>query len=286
MNQFYLENKYLLSFLLLDFNRPFELQEVIKSIKKHVKFNPQIIVNSNGGKQDYVIDLYNQKHIHKLILNREGNGAGYGSSELFRYCNTDFAFYIESDQVFVRDFTIEDLNAFKDKVTYDPQCKIVNPVGRATNGEFTQRAFFCNTLWYNDIIKDAENGGPGPYKNRNTNENFLQNYLKNNNLTQYIEDQPLVVDLGCYSVNESPDGSKWVHRTDSKQLWLLKGPVVEKYVYPNNFSENEWKQLLETQVWPDGQIPENDRNSSFVHWRFHPDFEKNYIEYLRKSFNE
>jgi hypothetical protein len=287
MNKNYLENKHLLSFLILDFNRPFELQEVIKSIKKHVKFDHQIILNSNGGKQDYAIDLYNQKYINKLILNNEGNGAGYGVSELFRYCNTDWAFYMESDQIFVRDFTIEDLNAYIDLINYHDPVKFVNPVGMATGGKFTLRSFFTNTNFFNEIMKEAPNNGPGPYFNRSedTNESFIQNWLTTNNKLSYVEQQALVVDLGRFSVNQIADGSVWLHTTDTKQLWLLKGPVKEKNTRYPNFTDEEWNKVLETQTWPDGQIPEKEKFSSFKHWNFNPEFEKNYIEYLKKAFS-
>jgi hypothetical protein len=257
-----LENKYDLSFLLLDYNRPNELNMVLNSIKSHVKLNYQIIVHANGGEQNYHIDLYKNNLITKLILNKENNGAGFGSIDLFNYCNTDYAFYIEGDQTFIRDFTKEELNLWKSKIEKD-NYEFISPIGNATQGEFSQRAFFTKTLFYRQLSLNMPCGGPGPYCEKNTNENFTQKYLLNTNKL-YNVNPPLCTDMGCFSRCINPDKSEWLHRTDTKQHWLIKGPVKEKYVYPQ-FNEEEWEKILNQQEW-NGEIPEKLKTCSFVYW--------------------
>jgi hypothetical protein len=56
-----------------------------------------------------------------------------------------------------------------------------------------------------------------------------------------------------------------MHYPDTKQLWLINGPVKERYVYPK-FSDREWEYVLGTQSWPPGEIPENEKKDSFHVW--------------------
>lgn len=258
-----LENKYDVSFLILDYNRPNELNMVLKSIKDHVKLNYQIIIHANGGQQNYHYELYSKGLIDKLILNKHNNGAGFGSIDLFNYSNTDYSFYIEGDQTFLRDFTKEELLNWKNKIEVEGY-EFISPIGHATQGEFSQRAFFTNTLFYRKLSLEMPCGGPGPYCDRNTNENFTQKYLKDTNKLLNIN-PPLCTDMGCFSRCINPDGSEWLHRTDTKNHWLVKGPVKEKYVYPQ-FNESEWEEVLANQKW-EGKIPEKLKSCSFVYWQ-------------------
>jgi hypothetical protein len=257
-----LENKYDLSFLILDYNRPNELMMVLDSIKKRVKLNYQIILHANGGEQEYHYNLYIKGLINKLILNKENNGAGFGVVDLFNYCNTDYGFYIEGDQVFLRDFTKEEHDQWKYKIENEGY-EFISPIGMATQGEFSQRAFFTSTLLYRKLSLEMPCGGPGPYCEKNTNENFIQKYLKNTNKLLNIK-TPLCMDMGCFSRCINPDKSEWLHRTDTKEHWLVKGPVLRKYVYPQ-FNDIEWEQVLKNQKW-DGGIPEKLKSSSFIYW--------------------
>jgi len=257
-----LENKYDFSFLILDYNRPNELRMVLESIKNRVKLKYQIIVHANGGEQNYHYEMYKNKEFDKLILNRENNGAGFGSVDLFNYCNTEYAFYIEGDQTFLRDFTREEFNNWKNKIENEGY-EFISPIGEATQGEFSQRAFFTKTLSYRKLSLEMPCGGPGPYSDRNTNENFTQNYLKNTN--KLFNTRPaLCTDMGCFSRCINPDGSEWLHRTDTKHHWLVKGPIKEKYVYPQ-FNDQEWEEVLKDQKW-EGKIPEKLKSCSFVYW--------------------
>lgn len=257
-----LENKYDLSFLILDYNRPNELEMVINSIRKYVKVNYQVIVHANGGEQKYHYEMYNAGLINKLILNKENNGAGYGAVDLFNYCNTEYGFYIEGDQTFIRNFEKKELESWISKIEKEGY-EFVSPIGAATQGNFSQRAFFTNTISYRKLALEMPCGGPGPYSARETNESFTQKYLQKNKKLVNI-DPPLCMDMGCFSYNTNPDGSEWLHRTDTKNHWLVKGPVKEKHVYPQ-FNDIEWAKVLEEQKW-NGDVPEKLKSCSFVHW--------------------
>lgn len=61
--------EYDVSFLILDFNKENESTQLVESIRKHVKFDKyEVIFLSNGGRQDYAVNLYQEGLIDKLIL--------------------------------------------------------------------------------------------------------------------------------------------------------------------------------------------------------------------------
>lgn len=258
-------DKNLLSFLVLDYNRPNELKQTLKSLQQFCRVPYQVIVHANGGNQDYHVDYYNEGLMDKLILNQLNNGAGYGCSDLFNYCNTEWACYLEGDQPLIRTLEVEEFSRWKNIIINNSNIKFVSLVGLATAGNFSQRAFFTNVEFYRNLSKEMPNGGPGYYKDLDTNEHFVQEYHLKNNL-ELLSPKMLVMDLGCYSVNENPDGSQWLHRTDSRQVWLIKGPVKEKWNYPN-FNDQEWEKVLAFQAWEDGETPARDKPHSFFYWR-------------------
>ena len=77
----------IIDFLILDYNRPVESLLCLKSIKRHAKFDHNIVYLSNGGEQEYVYDYYKQGLIDKLILRKYNSGCGLGTRELFNDFN-------------------------------------------------------------------------------------------------------------------------------------------------------------------------------------------------------
>ncbi len=61
----------------------------------------------------------------------------------------------------------------------------------------------------------------------------------------------------------------WRHEPDTKRAWLVSGPVKEPYVYPK-LSSREWSEVIATQTWPEGKIPEDEVKDSFTVPGWHP----------------
>lgn len=261
----------MISFLVLDYNRPGETYQCLKSIRQNAKFDNQIIYLSNGGNQDYVFDFYRQGLMDKVILNKENSGLGFGTTDLFRMCNTDYAIYFQNDQWLAREFTQQELDEMLkiiDRIYPDHTQRKVKSIGLAGDpcqGQYSERAHLIRTAFYNNI-PDMPNGGAGPYHHIEWNEGYIQKWYKHHGLLHYIWPKPLVGDNGCFALRENPDGSKWRHRTDTKELWLLGGPVKEKYIYPN-FTQEEWDEVLKAQAWPNGRIPLKEQAHSFRFWQ-------------------
>lgn len=253
------------NFLILDYNRPKESELCLHSIKKHAKFNHNIIYLSNGGNQDYILDYYKNGLIDKLILRKDNSGCGLGTRELFNDFDIDseFVFYVQCDQFMVRDLTPEEINNYitnmKNNILY------VDLAGNQGHGKYSERAHFINKNSYNKIPNTR--GGPGPYANEKWTEETMQDYMKENNLT-FLSVNPLVFkDNGKVSYRQFPCGGETMHFTDTKQLWILK-PLKEKYSsWPNiELTEKEWELVL-TNNWINGTIPERLKQHSFNHWQ-------------------
>jgi hypothetical protein len=56
----------------------------------------------------------------------------------------------------------------------------------------------------------------------------------------------------------------WKHRTDTKELWMIKKPT-EKFDFPY-FNDEEWELVLNN-GWIDGEIPEKEKKHSFTYWQ-------------------
>lgn len=263
------------SYLVLDFNRQAESHLCLSSLRENTKFECPIIYLSNGGHQDYVWEFYKQGLIDKLILNKENMGLGFGTTDLFKNCNSEWAIYVQNDQFLGREYTEEELNkqikTIEDSLdiylTGDNQKPLITSMslaGDQCQGKYSERAHLIKTEFYNRI-PNKPNGGAGPYHHIEWNEGYIQKHYEQNNLQHFIWPDVLFGDNGCWSMRTNPDGSIWRHRTDTKQAYLVQGPVKEKYVYPK-FTDNEWADVLATQKWPDGQIPENEKKDSFKVW--------------------
>ncbi len=261
-------NKPLVSYLILDFERHDESHTCISSIHRYSKFPYEVIYLSNGGNQEYVLNYYNLGLIDKLILNYKNNGLGFGTTDLFRFCDTKYAIYLQSDQFLRRTFAQDELDyliSFLDTKKQDKTIKSVSLAGDHCQGGYGERCHLIETEFYNSI-PDKPNGGAGPYHDKPWNEGYIQEFYRKNDYMHYIYPDVMVVDNGCFSVRQNPDGSLWKHRTDTKTLELLNGPIKEKYVYPN-FTDSEWDGVLKDQIWPKDQIPEQDKKNSFQCWK-------------------
>lgn len=272
-----------ISYLVLDYNRPNETNIALKSIKQFTKFEHQVIMLSNGGDQSYVGNFYAQGLVDKLILNKNNSGLGFGTTDLFKICDTKYAIYFQNDQYLGREFfehelanMIDTLGQYGSDMHLHPQrapatlnaewkmIKSISIAGDQCQGQYSERAHLIEVDFYNRI-PEKPNGGAGPYHHIEWNEGYIQKYYKSKKFSHYIWPKPLAGDNGCFSVRFNPDGSMWKHRTDTKELWMIKQPK-EKYIYPN-FTDDEWQSVLATGKWPDGQIPEKEKAHSFRVWQ-------------------
>jgi hypothetical protein len=259
------------SILILDHDQRQEASILLESIEQCALFDKKVYYLANGNTEDYAYDFYKQGLIDVLIVNKKNNGGGFATMQLFQSCDTEYALYIQADQYFYRKTKQEEVDSWVDALCKyptdnpDAETKIshIDLAGNQGHGEYSERGHLINVDFYNSIPKHG--GGPGPYHHLEWTEYTMQQHIKQNDL-EMVSVQPLAIaDAGKWAVRENPDGSKWKHRTDTKELWMLS-PPSEKYVYPK-FTDREWEKTLEDKSWPDGQIPEGEKEHSFTHWK-------------------
>lgn len=253
------------AFLLLDFNRPEESELCLYSIKKFAKFPYKLYYLANGNFKPYAKSYKKLGYIDELIESEKNIGCGPGTRLLYETCKEPYAFYIQVDQYLGRELTEERVNHWIDilegRIEQYKNVKWIDLAGNQGHGVYSERANFINVDFYNSI--KGSWGGPGETADQLWREEVVQNYTKKYNY-QFIS-YNYFVDNGKVSIRQNPDGSVWSHYTDEKKLFLLKGPVKEKYVYPK-LSDKEWKEVLKTQKWEDGKIPEKEKDHSFIVW--------------------
>ena len=255
--------------LVLDFNREEELKSLLQSLRQHCKFEHKIVVLNNGGRK-YANQLFEQGLCDKVINNSINIGCGAATSQLFAQCESDFAFYVQVDQQLACDIKEENVLQFKTMILSGEYFHI-DLAGDQAHGVYSERAHFISKSNYFKVPLSF--GGPGPLCDLDWSEGSVQQYMKINDLKYisiYAQSDngtviPPFLDRGVWSMRENPDGSKWKHKTDTKQLWLLSGPVKERFDYPD-LTEEEWSDVLINQTWEDGKIPKNQEKDSFVCW--------------------
>lgn len=257
------------SILVLDYNKPEESRLCLESVQKHCKFEKEVVFYSNGGEQDYAIDFYKEGLIDKLVLSKKNFGLGIGTTDLLQLCRTEFFIYLQNDQYFQRPLYDGEIQTFK-------YCLGLGHVGSISlagypcgEGVYSDRCHFGKTQFFRDMDKwmgSYPDGGCGPYFSGSDtyNENFIQRYFKEFGLFNVASNSHYVIDNGKWSIRENADFSTWKHRTDTKELWLIKGPVKEKAEFPF-LSDDEWTEVLETQKW-EGKIPKAELAHSFKCW--------------------
>lgn len=249
------------SLLVLDFEKKFESRLLLDSIKKGCQFDYELIYLSNGGRQDYVFDYYKEGLIDILITKKKGDGGGYGQTDLFRYCRTKYAYFIQNDNVLINTITEETNNKFIELLENGYHCIDLNG-DQSGRGVWTDRPHFINVDFFNSL-GPFPNFGPG-LDNGKWNEQHLQEkFIENNYKIAHIK--PLFfADNGKWSVREAGDGV-FKHRTDTKQMYVVKKPTYMTDVYPPFDKELEWPKVLAGK-WVDGDIPVAWKKHSFKFW--------------------
>jgi hypothetical protein len=266
------------SFLVLDYLRPAAARLCLESIRRHVKLERYKVIYLHNGQADYPHDLLREGLIDELIMPRVNGGLGLGTRALFAACFSPFAIYWQVDQLMGRDFTQQEVDRLKATLYTSPDgqrtidsISLAGPVCGA--GVYSERAHFVETNHYAQLESWAQlgAGGAGPYHHLPWREGVIQAYYAKHNRVHLTDWPPLAIDNGRDAVRQNPDGSVWRHEPDQKRLWLVSGPVKEPYVYPK-LNAREWEQVIATQTWPAGQVPENEVKDSFTvpHWHSNP----------------
>lgn len=264
----------LVSFLVLDFKKEDATRKCLESIRNHVKF-PHKIIYLHNGKADYPIKLFEDGLVDQFIQTVKNDGLGIGTRNLFAASFSEFSVYWQNDQIMARDFTEEELDYIdrflirpKESVFETQVCMSISLAGPVCGQNiYSERAHIIRTSMYKAMEHEIplSYGGAGPYHHAEWREGQIQNYYKQNDHIHLTEWPPMAIDNGKEAIRQNPDGSLWKHQPDRKGLWLISGPVKEKYIYPK-FTDQEWDQVISTQSWPDGKIPENEIKDSFHVW--------------------
>jgi hypothetical protein len=262
------------SVLVLDYKKPEETKLLLRSIRENFKFDYNLIYLHNGKGEDYGYQYFKDGLIDQFIQTKNNNGLGIGTRDLFAACFSEYAIYAQNDQYVGRVVEKDEIDFIASQIGVNGvnENKIVytlNSVSLAGQpcgpNIYSERAHIVKTSFYKNLEFQLPIGGAGPYHSFEWREGYIQNYYKQNHYIHGIYQDPIFVDNGRSAVRENPDGSIWKHEPDMKRLYLLKGPVKEKYVYPR-FTDQEWDEVIRTQIWPDGQIPSQEEKESFHVW--------------------
>ncbi len=295
------------SFLVLDYQKPNESLLLLNSIKQHVKF-PHKVIYLHNGPSDYAKRFMDLGLVDQLIVTSKNNGLGIGTRDLFAACFTEFAIYVQNDQILGRDFEEAELDGLISMLLSEVDGKWITSISLAGapcgQNVYSERAHLIRTIQYRFLEKDLfeimkeewsiydcptdtglPDGGAGPYHDQPWREGWMQQFYRSNNYIHWVYPNQMFIDNGVYAVRQSTDGSLWVHRTDNKKLWNIIKPKEVNSVYPKLTNE-EW-QLSLTSGWKDGDIPakENNPKDSFKCWNQSPDDDKKYVEQLRQINN-
>ena len=257
------------SVLVLDYARPREGETLLGSIQHFLGADAQITYLVNGAQTPQEIEpyfqFYRQGWIDKLIVNKHGNGAGFGHLDLLRQCDTPYFMFLQVDQVLTQPITDSTINYFVNLLE-SGLYQLVDLSGDQSNkGIYSDRGHFGNTKFFQDLgIEKYAGGGPGIFQStKRWNENYLQEVFASNNYKIAHIKPTIVGDNGKLSIR-SVNGGILYHFTDEKTLFVLQIPKEKDEWY--RLLDSEWEEIFSGK-WPkEGKIPENYKNSSFKVW--------------------
>lgn len=282
----------ILTIVVLDFGKQVESYLCLQSIKRHVKVEHKVIFCDNGAVEDYPLEYLREGLIDQLIINRESNGLGIGTRDLFASTFSAVTIYLQNDQFFARDLTEQDFIALTGNMGATlPDNRRVGSISLAGSpcgeGIYSERAHLISTRFYKDMERSGILGyhGAGKWHDGPWREAQIQAFYKQQNLVHWTPPvQPWVADNGVFALRDMGDGGVFIHRTDTKQVWVIVPPKVKNPVYPK-MTDGEFL-LCSKNEWPDGKIPEAELKDSFVCWDQSPlvQMQDDYIRDARERF--
>ena len=252
-----------ISFLVLDYKKAKETKLCLESIRQNARFSHQIILMDNGSGEDYSNDFYEQGLCDILISRKTNHGGGYGQTDLFKICDTKYAFFVQCDQYLAYPIEEQFLKQVIAKLEYENfKCADFNG-DQSNKGEWTDRAHLIDVEFFNSLAP-FPGGGPGPFNHLRHNENYLQQVFKDNDYKILHITPRIFADNGVFTIREVAGGIVKM-RTDTKEMVWLKKPT-EKYSFPH-LTDEEWE-LSIAGNWPDKKIPQIhiEKKESFNCW--------------------
>lgn len=249
-----------LSVLVLDFKKEVETRQCLESIRKNLQVPHKTVLLDNGSGEDYPWALYKEGLADVLISKKIGGGGGAGQTDLFRWCDTKWALFVQNDQTLNYTIGQSEFDGLTALFAQGFHCIDLNG-DQSRKGIWTDRAHLIETSFFNSL-GPFPNGGPGndaaPW-----NEEYLQKVFKERGYKIAHVTPAVFADNGKWSYREAGDGI-YRHRCDLKTLYVLKNPTYRTDVYPP-LNEQEWQVMLEGN-WVDGTIPEAWKEHSFRAW--------------------
>lgn len=252
-----------LTVCVLDYLKPTETRLCLESIRRHLHVRYSLVLLDNGGASDYAWQLYKESLCDVLISKRDGRGGGVGQTDLFRWVDTEYTLFVQSDQIMAYDVDeagLARLTSLLDSDEY--QCIDLNG-DQSGRGVWTDRAHLIKTDLFNSLAP-FPNGGPGPLHHLPWNERHLQDQFAARQW-RIAHIRPIMfLDNGVWTIRECAGGLVRM-RTDTKAVWWERAPT-QSYVFPE-MSNAEWATAIGGN-WIGGTIPATytARGESINHW--------------------
>jgi len=274
-----------LSICVLDFCKPYESRFLLESIRRHIKVPHKVIFCDNGSKEEYPVKFFNEGLIDQLIINKESLGLGLGTRDVINACQSEWFIYMQNDQVFYRDFAENDFAIIKNVMAVHENIKSISLFGYNC-GEYiyNERAHIMKTSFYKSL-EPLSFGGAGKWQEYPWREGQIQEiYRKNNWIHFFNQLVSFVQDGGVYAIRDMGDGGVFLHRTDTKAVFVIVPPKEKNSMYPK-VTQEEFE-LMKSGKWQDGRIPEIEMKDSFTCWQNSElvKHEAEYVADLRKRF--
>lgn len=262
-----------LTVAVLDYLKEAETRLCLESVKRHIKV-PHRVHYLHNGPAAHAQRFYELGLVDLLLQTKTNEGLGLGTRALMASVFSPCTLVLQNDQIVGRDLGLAELELLVSRLATIENgvgiasISLAGPVGGV--GVYSERAHIAMTAFYRKMEHSIPlpAGGAGPWHHLQWREEAIQQHYYRSRLIHATDWPPLVIDNGSTAVRSNPDGSRWKHEPDTKRLWLEAGPVRERYVYPK-LTEEEWAEVISTQSWPDGQIPEQEKASSFTVPQWH-----------------